>query len=1052
MKPIKLIMSAFGPYAETAEVDFTQFGEKGIFLITGDTGAGKTTIFDAITFALFNKTSGMERDVNTLRSDFADEKTETFVEFTFSHMGREYRVTRSPQYMRPKSRGEGFTTKAAKASLVREPDTPVEGTKQVNEVIEELLRINYDQYKQISMIAQGEFRKVLNADAKSRGEILQKIFSTFGYKRMGYIMEDRYKKAYGEMANIYRSIDQYFDSAECDVESEYALELEDQKKLSGTDRSQYHTEKRIELVSQLVDEDVKKETEQHNIYKIRKKEAEEKTKALTLIQSNNALFDKYDAVCDQKKSLEVKKTDMEILAAQTELSKKALYQVNPVYEAFLKTQETADRIKSDKLKAEVAQVMAEKQHKEADASYNAAFSLQPEADKYKAEATLMEQEESNYELRDSLKAQAEGIKLTISKHKAVVESTDNKLQNISTFIKAAERRRKDIQGAPEKYQIAKLNYEKLKEKEELLKIIIDKEFPKLQSKLSKLVELQDDYVDKRTKFEAVNEELIAKERLLEESRAGILAQKLVKGQACPVCGSKEHPSPAVLTQEDISEDVVKALKTSLTNVEAVKNEANEKAVMAKADFDASEIRLRETVSKELGETVDGEISVLEELVSNKFKDVKQQVSEGKAECFQLKETVDELRKLEKDLEDSNKETTELNEKLESAKQELQETEKIYASVTGQLEAIKELPFESLVIAQKVKENLLRKANNIIADINNSQKTLTEAKEKLSAQKTNLENLATQLESVLHEVKERELEYIRVREEEGFACEGDFMEALVTREKLETAEKSVQEYNRLLVACEAAFKIAEADIKDKIRIDESEAELAQKQSIYAEDEALKKLNSISARRKNNEVVKEKLTQQWDKASDKLKEVTQLKNLSDILQGKTTGKNKTSFETYVQMAGFDDIIRAANKRLQPMSGGQYQLYRHEDLEAKGNVALNLDILDNYTGKKRPVSTLSGGESFMASLALALGLSDRVTANAGGIKIDTLFIDEGFGTLDEKSLNDALEMLNQLSDSNKLIGIISHRAELKEVIPKKVMIRKNNKGSQINIDLGL
>ena len=189
-----------------------------------------------------------------------------------------------------------------------------------------------------------------------------------------------------------------------------------------------------------------------------------------------------------------------------------------------------------------------------------------------------------------------------------------------------------------------------------------------------------------------------------------------------------------------------------------------------------------------------------------------------------------------------------------------------------------------------------------------------------------------------------------------------------------------------------------------------------------------------------------------AADKLEEVTMLKNLSDILQGKVTGKNRTSFETYVQMAGFDDIIRAANKRLQPMSGGQYQLYRHEDLEAKGNVALNLDILDNYTGKKRPVSTLSGGESFMASLSLALGLSDRVTASAGGIKIDTLFIDEGFGTLDEKSLNDALLMLNQLTDSNKLIGIISHREELKEVIPKKVLIKKNNKGSKIETDLGL
>ena len=186
----------------------------------------------------------------------------------------------------------------------------------------------------------------------------------------------------------------------------------------------------------------------------------------------------------------------------------------------------------------------------------------------------------------------------------------------------------------------------------------------------------------------------------------------------------------------------------------------------------------------------------------------------------------------------------------------------------------------------------------------------------------------------------------------------------------------------------------------------------------------------------------------KVEKQLEEVGMLQNLANLFAGKTVGKNRTSFETYVQMSGFDSIIRAANKRLYPMSSGQYQLYRHEDFEAKGNVALNLDIMDNYTGKKRPVHTLSGGESFMASLSLALGLSDCVTANAGGIKIDALFIDEGFGTLDERSLNDAISMLHELSESDKLIGIISHREELKQEISKKILIKKSNKGSRIEM----
>ena len=241
-------MNAFGPYASYTEVEFAQFGEGGLFLVTGDTGAGKTTIFDAITFALFNKTSGMDREVNTLRSDYAKETEETFVELTFSHKGRIYELYRSPQYERLKKNGTGFTTKTAKAELRREPDTPIEGTKQVNEAIEDLLRINYEQFKQISMIAQGEFREVLNADSKKRGEILQKIFSTEGYKKMGNFMEERYKKAHGGMAELFRSIEQDFDGIWYDEDSSYVDEIEEEKRKDQAEHTQYQIEHKINLL------------------------------------------------------------------------------------------------------------------------------------------------------------------------------------------------------------------------------------------------------------------------------------------------------------------------------------------------------------------------------------------------------------------------------------------------------------------------------------------------------------------------------------------------------------------------------------------------------------------------------------------------------------------------------------------------------------------------------------------------------------------------------------------------------------------------------------
>ena len=235
-------MNAFGPYASKAEVVFEELGQKGLFLITGDTGAGKTTIFDAITFALFNETSGTDRVIQNMRSDFADESEDTFVAFTFSHMGRTYTVYRSPQYEKRKKNGTGFTSKTAKATLIREPDTPIEGATKVKDAIIDLLKIDYSQFKQISMIAQGEFRDVLNADSKKRSEILQKVFMTKGYHDMASIMEKRFKKASEEMRDIHKSIDVHFESVQCEENSIYTEKLIEEKK---SDEKQYQIEKKV---------------------------------------------------------------------------------------------------------------------------------------------------------------------------------------------------------------------------------------------------------------------------------------------------------------------------------------------------------------------------------------------------------------------------------------------------------------------------------------------------------------------------------------------------------------------------------------------------------------------------------------------------------------------------------------------------------------------------------------------------------------------------------------------------------------------------------------
>ena len=324
MRPLKLKMNAFGPYPSLVEVDFEALGEKGLFLVTGNTGAGKTTIFDAITFALFHRTSGTDREITTLRSDFAKASEETYVELTFYHMGRTYQIYRSPQYDRPKKTGQGTVTQTAKAKLFREPDTPIEGVKQVNEAVEDLLRINYDQFKQISMIAQGEFREVLYADTKKRGEILQKIFATEGYRKMAILMDTRRKEAQGQMLDTLKSIEQYFAGIQYEVGSEHAAEIE---ALKGT---QYQIDEKVTVFEKIIADDAENISQKEIELEEKHQVAAEKEKEYTLIHATNQLFQTYEALERQKIDLEEQKETMLQMEALVLKQKKAVDEILPL--------------------------------------------------------------------------------------------------------------------------------------------------------------------------------------------------------------------------------------------------------------------------------------------------------------------------------------------------------------------------------------------------------------------------------------------------------------------------------------------------------------------------------------------------------------------------------------------------------------------------------------------------------------------------------------------------------------------------------------------------
>lgn len=1053
MKPMKLVMNAFGPYASKAEVNFEEFGDKGIFLITGDTGAGKTTIFDAISFALFNKTSGTDREVNTLRSDFADSKEDTYVELTFSHMGREYCITRSPAYDVPKKRGEGLTKRTATATLIRELETPIEGTSAVTDAVEDIIRINYDQFKQISMIAQGEFRKVLNADARARGEILQKIFSTAGYRKMGEIMESRYKSADGDMANLYRSIEQYFEGASCAEDSIHRDELDLEKKLSGGEKRSYQVDKKIRILEHLVEEDVKKEESQQAVHDQCQLDVEEKERQLAVIKENQAKFDAYDKAIQEEQRLASQKEDMEVLAFTLEQGKKAYYEVKPAYDAYQEAKAKKREVEKSLLDAEETYLFEEKRMVEAENRWNALDKNKERIEIIQTKATLLKQEEPLYSKRDSLTAEQKNLEASMKAQKKSVEDGEALKGKKSAELQNYEGRKKELASAPETQVKENQKLEQLTAKKDTLNGFLKNAFTKLEIDKKALEDAQKDYITKREHYDEVHRTYEEKEKLFEASSAGILASKLMEGVACPVCGSLEHPAPAQLTEEAVTKEELDLLKDQRTLAEQKKNQANSLAVAKLATYEEASKNLFASVKAELGELdVSQDMEDLKAQVEEAAKKTAEEEKLQKSIVETWSKAVKELKAVDEQLTTLAKALEEGTTKLEEDKKALQQTETQLATVSGQLDGIGKLEFDSLeaaVGARKGMEEDVAKFQKLLTETTDA---LQKAKENMASANTRVEACKEQEKEAAETVKEKEAVYFAKREAEGFDSEETFLAALMDKKAQEESEATLQNYRQAIIANKAVLAQTKEAIEGRVRMDSKEAEEALAKSKELVEKARKELNDILYRRENNSTILKSICRQQEKAGEKMEEVTTLSNLSRLLRGQMAGSSRTSLETYIQMSGFEAIIHAANKRLQPMSGGQYQMFRHEDLDSKKNDALNLDILDNYTGKKRPVSTLSGGESFLASLSLALGLSDRVSANAGGIKIDTLFIDEGFGTLDEKSLNDALSMLHQLSDSNKLIGIISHREELKEVIPKKLLIQKTEKGSQVSTDLGM
>lgn len=912
MRPLKLKMVGFGPYAGVQELDFDRLGSSGLYLITGDTGAGKTTIFDAITFALFGEASGNNRNPSMLRSKYAKEDMPTRVELTFAYGGKVYTVTRNPTYERAKIKGTGTTTESAGAELTYPDGRQVTKNGEVDAAIREIIGLTREQFSQIAMISQGDFRKLLQADTKERQEIFRDIFKTDLYVLLQNQLKEKAGEVRGQRDQASQSIRQYINGVTCDEDSVYALDA--QKAKNG----ELPVTEVIELFRTLLEQDRQAELALEAELAAVEKELEQITSQLTQAEA-------YEAA---KTVLAERVAEEAALSAQLEIARDAL---SAAQETVPEQEGMQSRITETEL-------------------------LLPSYDELEAYTAAR------------AAAQAELTKAQTTQENAVKEKND-----LTTEITGLRTEQKDLADvSAEKEKLAAQLQQLGDRQKQFVDFLSGMEG--LAREQTELAKRQEDYLKAEEASSGLLREYEVKERAFLREQAGIMASGLTAGMACPVCGSTEHPQLAVLAEDAPTEADVKK---------------------AKAEYDRAQDKTKKASNE--AQKLKGTVGTTEEILAKEIDSLIPGIS----------------------LEDGTK-AAEEQENLLAVQIE---------GLNVQIVALtkKMARREELDVLLPKKELLLRAAEETITVKTAEIASLTAKAESSEAQ---IHALRNKLAFPDKAAAEAEISALR--------AESDKL-----RKNLQTAETAHNQCKENLAGVRGTIEQLHKQLEGGVDIDT--VQLRTKKDEYAAQKTvvMAKQKIVHTRISANETALQGVSAKAAEVERLDKKYVWMKALSDTANGSVSGKDRVMLETYIQTTYFERILARANIRLQKMSGGQYDLKRREKADNKQSLSgLELDIIDHINTTERSVNTLSGGEAFLASLALALGLSDEVQMSTG-IHLDTLFVDEGFGSLDSEALSKAYNTLAGLTEGNRLVGIISHVAELKEKIDKQIVVKKEKTG---------
>ena len=926
MRPLRLTLSAFGPYAAQTTLDLEKLGKGGLYLITGDTGAGKTTLFDAITYALYDHSSSGIREGSMLRCKYADDKTPTFVELEFEVHGVRYTVRRNPEYQRPKARGEGMTTEKADATLTYPDDRPpVTKAKDVTAAVQEIIGLDYNQFSQIVLIAQGQFTKLLNASTEERSRIFRKLFRTQRY-----------------------------------------AQLQERLQAEASALNQQRTAQNAKLDSLLGGLQFSPEDPDA--------EALRTLCAQTVPETALAMLDALTA--RQAAALEEVGTALQATEAQLDTVQQ---QLGAAAQAQRLAQQLAAR------QAELAAAKPALDAARAEAGRHAGDAAQLDA--LTAQVTQAQSALAAYDALDTLCRQQTEARDAARLAAAQAHKRRTQLDSLNAALAAAETELAALADADTRLLALQNRSAQLAQRGEAL-AKLEQRLADCQRQAKTAHKAQENYRAAAAAQDEARARRDALERAFLDAQAGLLAEGLTEGAPCPVCGSTHHPARALLPHTAPTQAQVEAARQAAAEADRQAQNASAAAQSALATANEAKTSLRrdaETLLPERFTTPEGTVPLTFALMTNVLAEenaaLQTAQTDCKAQCRQADADCRRKAQLEADRQAKTRQRPALEQAAAEADRSAAAQNASADALEGQIaERRAALPYPRRADAQAALDKLEADRSTLRTGMDTAQRKLKQAEQTVAAAEAAVEALTAQQTAAQKELPARSAEELTAQQTELTAA----------RESLRSREKQLS------------------------------AQLLPNRKTAAQYRA-----AAEAR--------QTLESRWQWVSA----------LAATAGGTLTSKQKIKLEAYIQMNYLDRILRYANTRLMQMTAGQYELERIGAENQRSQSGLDLGVIDHYNGTRRSVKTLSGGESFKASLALALGLSDEVQSSAGGIRLDTLFLDEGFGSLDEESLELAIRVLSGLTEGDRLVGIISHVGALKDRIDRQVVVHKARTG---------